>query len=142
MMLLDANILIYAHNSLAQQHQRTKQWLQSALDSAEPIALSWVTLLAFLRIMTDPRTFIDPLPIEDASGIAAVWLGHPAVSMLNPTDRHWPILKRLTEESQSRGPLVMDAHLAALAIEHGATLCTTDRDFTRFKGLRLVNPLE
>jgi uncharacterized protein len=142
MMLLDANILIYAHNSLAQQHKRTKQWLQAALDSAEPIAMSWVTLLAFLRIMTDPRTFLDPLPIEDANGIAAAWLGHPAVSMLHPTERHWPILRRLAQDSQSRGPLVMDAHLAALAIEHGATLCTTDRDFTRFKGLRLVNPLE
>lgn len=142
MMLLDANILIYAHNSLAQQHQRTKRWLESALDSAEPIGMSWVTLLAFLRIMTDPRTFLDPLAIEDACAIAGAWLGNPGVSILHPTERHWPILRRLTADSQSRGPLVMDAHLAALAIEHGATLCTTDRDFTRFKGLRLVNPLE
>jgi len=142
MMLLDANILIYAHNSLAAQHQRTKQWLQAALDSAEPIGMSWVALLAFLRIMTDTRTFLDPLSLEDACGIAGAWLGHPAVSVLHPTERHWPIQKRLTEDSHARGPLVMDAHLASLSIEHGATLCSTDRDFTRFKGLRLVNPLE
>jgi len=142
MILLDANLLIYAHNGLAQQHQRTKQWLQSVLDSGEPIATSWVTLLAFLRIMTDPRMFADPLATEDACGIAAAWLGNPAISVLHPTERHWPILSRLISEGQCRGPLVMDAHLAALAIEHGATFCSTDRDFTRFKGLRLVNPLE
>lgn len=141
MTLVDANVLIYAHNRHAQQHQRTKQWLQTALDSAEPLGLSWVTLLAFLRIMTDPRMFVDPLALEDACSLAATWLAHPGVSVLLPTERHWPILSKLIVDSQARGPLIMDAHLAALALEHGAALCTTDRDFTRFSGLHLVNPL-
>ena len=142
MTLVDANILIYAHNNLARHHQAARHWLQAALDSGEQLGVSWVTLLAFLRIVTDPRAFLDPMSLEDASVIAAGWLEHPGLSILHPTERHWPILKRLVEESQARGPLVMDAHLAALAIEHGGALCTTDKDFTRFKGLRLVNPLE
>jgi toxin-antitoxin system PIN domain toxin len=142
MILIDANFLIYAHNSLAQQHERARQWLRGALDSGEAIGLSWVTLLAFLRITTGPRSFIDPMSLEEAGGIVTAWLAHPGVSVLHPTERHWPILSRLLADGQARGPLVMDAHLAALAIEHGATLCTTDRDFTRFKGLRLLNPLE
>lgn len=142
MNLVDANLLIYAHNSFAQQHGRAKQWLRATLDSGEPVGLSWITLLAFLRITTGPRSFIDPMSLEEAGSVVAAWLAHPSVSVLQPTERHWPILSRLLEDGQARGPLVMDAHLAALAIEHGATLCTTDRDFTRFKGLKLLNPLE
>jgi hypothetical protein len=141
MILIDANLLIYAHNTFAQQHERAKQWLLAALDSGEAIGLSWVTLLAFLRITTSTRSFIDPMSLEEAGGIVAAWLAHPGVSILQPTERHWTILSRLIADGQARGPLVMDAHLAALAMEHGATLCTTDRDFTRFQGLRLLNPL-
>jgi toxin-antitoxin system PIN domain toxin len=142
MILVDANVLIYAHNTLAQQHERAKLWLLAALSSGEPIGLSWVSLLAFLRITTGPRSFIDPMSLDEAGGIVTAWLAHPGVTVLQPTERHWTILSRLLVDGQARGPLVMDAHLAALAIEHGATLCTTDRDFTRFKGLRLLNPLE
>jgi uncharacterized protein len=142
MILVDANVLIYAHNTLAQQHERSKLWLLAALNSGEAIGLSWVSLLAFLRITTSPRSFIDPMSLDEAGGIVAAWLAHPGVTVLQPTERHWTILSRLLVDGQARGPLVMDAHLAALAIEHGATLCTTDRDFTRFKGLRLLNPLE
>jgi uncharacterized protein len=140
--LVDANLLIYAHNTLAQQHERAKQWLLATLDSDETIGLAWAPLLAFLRITTGIRSFIDPMSLAEAGGIVTGWLAHPRVSVLQPTERHWTILGRLLAEGQARGPLVMDAHLAALAIEHGATLCTTDRDFTRFKGLRLLNPLE
>jgi toxin-antitoxin system PIN domain toxin len=142
MILIDANLLLYAHNTFAPQNERAQQWLRAIMDSGEPIGLSWVTLLAILRITTGPRSFLDPMSVEEAGGIVTAWLAHPGVALLQPTERHWPILNRLLADGQARGPLVMDAHLAALAIEHGATLCTTDRDFTRFKGLRLLNPLE
>ena len=142
MILIDANVLIYAYHPTANQHERSKEWLEGAIESGESIGLAWITILAFLRITTSPKPFTIPLTPEEAGATVAAWLSRPAVSVLHPTERHWPILGRLISEGQCRGPLVMDAHLAALAIEHGATLCSTDRDFTRFKGLRLLNPLE
>jgi toxin-antitoxin system PIN domain toxin len=142
MILIDANLIIYAHHTAAQHHQRSKQWLEEVFASGDSVAFSWTTLLAFVRITTSPKLFTIPLTSEEASAVVSGWLNHPAVFILQPTERHWPILSRLLADGQARGPLVMDAHLAALAIEHGATLCTTDRDFTRFKGLRLLNPLE
>ncbi|HLN04068.1 MAG TPA: type II toxin-antitoxin system VapC family toxin [Bryobacteraceae bacterium] len=142
MILVDANVLIYAYHPSADQHQRSKEWLEGALESGERLGLAWITVLAFLRVTTSPKPFSLPLTSEEASATVTAWLSRPAVSVLSPTERHWLILSRVLADSQCRGPLVMDAHLAALAIEHGATLCTTDRDFTRFKGLRLLNPLE
>ncbi len=142
MILIDANLLIYAHHTAAQHHQRSKDWLEAAFDSGDRVAFSWTTLLAFVRITTSPKPFSIPLTSEEAGAIVTGWLNHPAVCILQPTERHWLILSRLISDGQARGPLVMDAHLAALAMEHGATLCTTDRDFTRFQGLRLLNPLE
>jgi toxin-antitoxin system PIN domain toxin len=99
-------------------------------------------LLAFLRISTDPRIRKNPFSLTEAASIVAEWLDRPMVTLLNPSERHWEILLGLMKQGQARGPLIMDAHLAALAIEHGATLATTDRDFTRFPGLRILNPLE
>jgi len=142
MILIDANVLIYAHHAGVAEHQRSKDWLKTTLESGEPVGFAWMTLLAFLRITTSPKPFPAPFTAQEAAGVVTGWLGNSSASVLHPTDRHWPILGKLIADSQSRGPLVMDAHLAALAIEHGATLCTTDRDFTRFKGLRLLNPLE
>jgi toxin-antitoxin system PIN domain toxin len=142
MILIDANLVIYAHHTAAQYHQRSKRWLEEVFASGDSVAFAWTTLLAFVRITTSPKPFTIPLTSEEASAVVSGWLNHPAVSILQPTERHWPILSRLLADGQARGPLVMDAHLAALAIEHGTTLCTTDRDFTRFKGLRLLNPLE
>ena len=142
MMLVDANLLIYAHHAGAIEHQRSKEWLEKTLESGEPVALAWPILVAFLRITTSPRTFTVPFTADEALSIVTAWLSNAGVSVLHATERHWTILSRLIDEGQARGALVVDAHLAALAIEHGATLCTTDRDFTRFKGLRLLNPLE
>lgn len=142
MILVDANVLIYAHHAGVAEHQRSKDWLETTLESGEPVGFAWITLLAFLRITTSPKPFPAPFTPQEAASVVTSWLGNASVSVVHPTERHWPILKRLADDSQSRGPLVMDAHLAALAIEHGATLCSTDRDFTRFKGLRLVNPLD
>jgi|SRR5579859_293847 len=142
MILIDANLLIYAHHSGTAEHKRSKEWLERTLESGELAGFAWATLLAFLRITTSPRTFAAPFTAEEAASVVTGWLSNPGVSLLHPTERHWTILSKLIDEGQGKGPLVTDAHLAALAIEHGATLCTTDRDFTRFKGLRLLNPLE
>ena len=102
---------------------------------------SWPTVWAFLRIATNPRVFERPLSMAEAAHHVSSWLAQPSAGILEPGERHWEILQRLTSEGQASGPLVMDAALAAIAIEHGATLCTTDRDFARFPGLTWTNPI-
>jgi uncharacterized protein len=141
MILLDANILIYAYNPSADRHAAAKRWLEAAVAGTVPVRVAWVTVLAFVRIMTHPQVFRRPLSLQEAVGIVDEWLGHPMVSVLDAGDRHWSILRGLLLDGQASGPLSTDAHLAALAIEHGATLHTTDRDFARFSGLKVVDPL-
>jgi toxin-antitoxin system PIN domain toxin len=140
--LLDANLLLYAYNSTFEQHKRAKAWLERALSEPAPVGLPWTTILAFLRVGTNPRAFPNPLGPDEATTIVSSWLAHPMVVIAEPGGRHWEILSSLLRSTQSRGPRVMDAHLAALAIEYGATLCTTDNDFKLFPGLQLQNPLE
>ena len=142
MILIDANLLLHAYDSHAASQKRAEEWLESVLSDGQPIGLTWQTILAFLRIGTHARILAKPMSVSEAATVVSSWLVHHAVSILHPTDRHWTILSSLLSHGQARGPLIMDAHLAALAIEHGATLCTTDRDFTRFKGLRLLYPLD
>jgi uncharacterized protein len=142
MILIDANLLLYAYDARAAKHERAQAWLENILVSSEPVGLAWAAILAFLRISTHSGILANALSLSDAISIVSGWLAEDTVSILEATDRHWPVLCRLLTEGQAPGRLVMDAHLAALAIEHGATLCSTDRDFTRFKGLRLLNPLE
>jgi hypothetical protein len=139
--LIDANILLYAYDSSSAHHQVARAWLETTLSEPEPVGLAWMTLVAFLRISTNPRALARPFSIAEAVAIVSEWLERPMVTLLAPGDRHWEILRNLLLEGQAPGPLVMDAHLAALAIEHGATLSTNDRDFARFPGLRLQNPL-
>lgn len=141
MILVDANVLLYAYHPRSEQHERCRSWVETALTGSDPIGLAWMTIQAFLRIGTNPRAFEHPLSIDEASGIVSEWLALPAVGLVEPGERYWEILRKLLREGQVAGPLVSDASLAALAIEHGAALCTTDRDFTRFPSLRLVNPL-
>lgn len=142
MILLDANVLLYAYNPSFPQHRRARTWFEHTLLTPDPVGLSWTTILAFLRIGTNPRAFPEPLTTEEAIGIVSAWLAHPTVTILEPGERHWEILKTLLQAAQTRGAQVADAHLAALAIGHGAVLCTTDRDFAVFPGLRVMNPLE
>jgi uncharacterized protein len=139
--LLDANILLYAYNTRASQHRAAKSWLETALTRPAPVRLSWFAIVAFLRLSTDARVYPDPFSMQEATTIVDDWLGRPNLDVLEPTERHWSILRQLLSEGQARGPLATDAHLAALAIEHGATLCTTDRDFARFPGLKWTNPI-
>jgi len=142
MILIDANVLLYAYNPSAQQHGRARDWLQDTLSKPEPTGLAWITILAFLRLTTNPRVFETPFLPEEAIPIVSSWLARSNVIVLQPGEHHWQIFANLLTATRARGALAMDAHLAALAIEHGASLGTTDNDFARFPGLRVINPLE
>lgn len=142
MILLDANVLLHAYNASSPQHHRIRTWLEQTLAGHGPVALSWQSVMAFLRIGTNPRAFPEPWTTEEALAIASEWIEHPAVVILQPTERHWAIFAGLARSGRVRGPQLMDAHLGALAVEHGATLCTTDTGFRMFPGIRVLNPLE
>ena len=141
MILVDANLLLYAYNPRAEQHAKSKAWLEMVLAGPDLVRFAWLTLWAFLRISTNRRVFERPLSTAEAEAAISLWLAQPAVGILEPGDRHWDILCRLIRDGQTTGPLVMDAVLAAIALEHGSVLCTTDRDFSRFPGLKWTNPL-
>ena len=133
--------MLYAYDASSAQHERARAWLERVFNDTETVRLALISLLAFLRISTNRAVFQRPLAPADAIGIVASWLEVPGVAVAEPTDRHWALVGELASRGQARGPLLMDAHVAALAIEHGATLYTTDRDFTRFPGLRARDPL-
>jgi len=141
LILVDANLLLYAYHLRSPVHERARAWLESTLSGPTPVRLAWTTILAFLRITTSPRIFERPLSMNEAEAAVSGWLVLPLVAILEPGERYWGILRELLRTEQVSGALVMDAALAALAIEHGATLCTTDRDFSRFRGLRIEDPL-
>lgn len=142
MILIDANLLLYAYDSSSDHHAAARRWLEDAFSGAEPVRLAWLAILAFLRIATDSRAVRHPLTLPEAIDAVSSWLERPNVDILQPSDRHWSILSALASKAQAARALVMDAHLAAIAIEHGATLHTTDQDFARFPGLAYVNPLD
>lgn len=140
MILVDANVLLYAYYPGADAHVRCRAWLEKAFSSDEPVCLAWVTVLAFLRISTNPRVFEQPLLSSEALAIVASWLERPSVTVLEAGETCWEVFREIVEEGQVSGPLVMDAFLAALAQDNGATLATTDRDFARFPKLKTTNP--
>jgi toxin-antitoxin system PIN domain toxin len=139
--VIDLNLLLYAVNRDSPHHSDAKTWLEDAMSGEERIALAWTVLLGFIRLTTSPRVLERPLSVDDALRTVDAWLSQPSVSPLEPGEGHWSILRDLLLEAGSAGNLTTDAHLAALAIEHGAELCSTDTDFARFKRLRWVNPL-
>ena len=141
MNLIDANILLHAYNPRSDDHERARLWLEATLSGPELVRFTWLTLWAFLRISTNPRAFERPFSMSEAEEIVSAWLAQPGAAVLEPGERHWEILKTVAKDGQTSGPLVMDAALAAIAIEHGATLWTSDRDFARFDGLVWTNPL-
>ncbi len=141
MILIDANLLLYAYHPRAEQHVSSRAWLEATLSGSELVRFSWVTLWAFLRISTNHRVFERPLTMAEAEKAVSSWLARPIAGVVEPGERHWEVLQNLMREGQVTGPLVTDAVVAAIAIEHGATLCTTDRDFARFDGLKWTNPL-
>lgn len=141
MIVIDANLLLYAYDRTSAQHEASRTWLEAALAGPELVRFAWLTLWAFVRIGTNPRVFLRPMSTAEAEAAVSHWLAQPTVGILEPGERHWTTLRKLMHEGQATGPLVMDAVLAAIAIEHGATLCTTDRDFARFIGLKWTNPV-
>jgi toxin-antitoxin system PIN domain toxin len=139
--LVDANLLVYARVATLPQHEAARAWLDERLNGAGPVGVPWPSLLAFVRLVSNPRIFERPDGIASAWAQAEEWLACPAVWIPQPTDRHREVLGVLLRDHVTRANLVPDAHLAALAIEHGLLLCTTDGDFARFPGLRWDNPL-
>jgi toxin-antitoxin system PIN domain toxin len=139
MKIVDANVLLYATNASSTHHDAAHRWLTSALSGVEAVALPWVSLLAFIRISTNPRVFPSPLPIPVACELVESWLGQPPATALAQTHRHAGILRDLLEHAGTGGNLTTDAHLAALAIEHGAEIVSFDRDLGRF-AVRVLVP--
>jgi toxin-antitoxin system PIN domain toxin len=139
--LVDANLLVYAHVSSFPQHRRAQEWLDARLTGAGPIGLPWASLAAFLRLVSNPRVFERPEPIGQAWRQIVMWLDCETAWIPQPTERHREVLGSLLADPGVQGPLVQDAHLAALAIEHGLLLCSTDGDFARFPGVRWENPI-
>ncbi len=141
MILVDANLLVYAHVTEFPQHDKARTWLDQCLNGPAPVGIPWPSILAFVRLVTNPRIFQRPEPMEDAWAQIEEWLDCPSAWVPLPTDRHREILGPLLINQGVRSNLVPDAHLAALAIEHGLILCSTDGDFARFPDLRWENPL-
>lgn len=142
MILVDANLLIYARVRSFAQHARARSWLDSQLSGNGPVGVPWPSVLAFLRIVTNPRIFERPEAMTDAWRQVNAWLGVDVVWIPQPTERHPDVLASLLTTAGVQANLVPDAHLAALAIEHGLILCSTDADFARFPDLRWQNPLQ
>ncbi len=141
MILVDANLLIYARVSSMPQHVAARAWLEGVLNGPSPVGLPWASLLAFVRLVTNPRVFERPEPIPTASAQVREWLACERAWIPCPTDQHAHVLERLMLEIGSRSDLVPDAHLAAIAVEHGLIVCSADGDFARFRGVRWENPL-
>jgi toxin-antitoxin system PIN domain toxin len=141
MMLVDANLLIYAIDRDSAHHRKAHAWLEGVLSGTATVGLAWIVVLAFLRITTRAAIVHNPLSTEQALAYVDSWLAQPNVSLVRPGEKHWPILRNLLQTSGAGGNLTSDAHLAALAIEQGYTVCTTDHDFRRFAGITVVNPI-
>jgi toxin-antitoxin system PIN domain toxin len=139
--VLDANIVLYAYDSIPREHLRAKVWLQDVFSGDEPVGLAWQTIAAFLRLITDTRLPGHRFTSREAVEVVDQWLELPCVRLLTPGEGHWLLLRRMVEEGRASGRLVSDAEIAALTIEYGGVLYTTDRDFARFPGLRWKNPL-
>ena len=136
MVIVDANVLLYAVDRASAHHEPSRSWLDGSLAGAEAVGFAWIALLAFIRIGTNPSILPHPMTADDATGQAAAWLEAPAAVIAEPTPRHAAVLRGLLRETGTAGNLVTDAHLAALAIEHGADIVSYDRDFARFTGVR------
>jgi uncharacterized protein len=135
MKLPDVNVLLFATNEGSAEHDVARSWLEAAFEEPGGVGFAWVALLGFMRLATRRGIFTKPLAVEDALSVVRVWIDEPRANVLHPTERHAPLLARLLIPAGTGGNLTTDAHLAALAIEHGATLGSFDRDFERFSGL-------
>lgn len=141
MILVDANLLLYAEDTLSAQHPAARDWWDRQLSGADLVGLCWPVLTAFLRISTNPRLHRRPLTSDEAVKRVESWFGQPCVRIVQPSEDHWLLFQRMLREGMATANLVSDAHLAALAIEHNCQLQSTDADFARFPGLKWNNPI-
>ena len=141
MKIVDANLLLYAVNEDAPLHSKARSWLEGVLSGAEAVGFEWTVLLAFLRLSTRAAVFPKPLTLAQALETIGSWLDQPCAEIVDPAEDHLDLLGRLLDPLGTAANLTSDAHLAALAMEHGAELCSCDSDFARFRGLRWLNPL-
>ena len=137
----DVNLLFHAYNSDSPRHEKARAWWEGLMNGEELVGLAWVAILGFIRLSTHRQILARPLRVEVACARARSWLAQPQVSIIHPGSRHAEVLFGLIEGIGTAGNLTMDAHLAALAIEHQAELHSTDADFARFSGLRWTNPI-
>ncbi|HEV2101646.1 MAG TPA: TA system VapC family ribonuclease toxin [Candidatus Acidoferrum sp.] len=142
MIVLDANLLLYAYDSHSDKHEQARKWVEQAFSEEAVVGLPWQTIAAFIRIVTNPRIPGRRFSLEEAVQVVDEWMDLPNVKLLAPGDQHWNIFRKLLIAGQARGPLAADAQLAALTMEYGGVLHTTDLDFGRFAGLRWMNPVE
>lgn len=141
MILIDTNLLIYAHISTFPQHQKSRKWLDDQLNNCFRVGLPWPSLLSFMRLVTNPRIFTNAESVTSAWKQVENWLSNDSAWIPQPTHKHQEILSSLIIHASGRPNLIPDLHLATLAIEHGLTLCSSDGDFSRFKELSWNNPL-
>lgn len=140
MKLLDANLLLYAIDPSAPRHSQARKTLESELSGSGTVAFAWVTLLGFVRVSTNSRVFQSPLSPAEALAYVEGWLTRPNATVLHPTEGHLRILREMLLPLGTAGNLTSDAHLAALALEHGAEIVSFDADFARFPGVRWNMP--
>lgn len=141
MIIVDVNLLIYAYNAGARQHAASRRWLESAFSGPEAVRIPWAVVHAFLRLTMSGPFMTLPFTTNEATAIVESWFAGPMVAPIDSGPGYWRVLREVLISANVRGSLVSDAHIAALAIEHDATLYTADGDFRRFRGLRFVNPL-
>lgn len=141
MIVTDVNLLLYAYDTTSPNHERARAWLEACLSGVEAFGLTWPVLVAFVRLVTSRRVFASPLDVADALDIVDALLAATPATVIHPGPRHAVLLRQLLEPVGGAGNLTSDAHLAALALEHDAELCSADADFSRFAGLRWSNPI-
>ncbi|CAN5280933.1 type II toxin-antitoxin system VapC family toxin [soil metagenome] len=142
MKIPDLNLLIYAVDRQASLHRKARAWWEETLSGPETVGLSWSVMLGFVRLTSNPKVVRNPVTAAEALDSVDRWLNQQTTTVVEPTSRHSQVLRDLLDETGTAGNLVTDAHLAALAIEHGAVLCSADRDFGRFRGLDWINPID
>jgi len=142
MILVDTNILLYAEDKLSPYHEEARLWWDTQLSGESLVCLCWPVIIAFIRLSTNRRVFRHPLIIKQAVQRVESWMNQPCIRIIFPTESHWQIVKSMLQEGQATANLVPDGHLAALAVEHGCELNSTDSDFSRFPKLKWKNPLK
>jgi toxin-antitoxin system PIN domain toxin len=142
MILVDTNILLYAEDRLSPLHEEARKWWDFQLSGEFPVCLCWPILSSFIRISTSRQIFKHPLTVKQAITRVQSWIDQPCIRLIHPTESHWKILQIMLLKGQAKANLVVDAHLAALAVEHGCILYSTDSDFSRFPKLKWKNPLK